>query len=88
MGTAWARHVMRELAFKLIDSRLQYFVYSVGEHESLPRNIRGGGHEPLSLIVVSNYIQDDQKVSVHLMITIQKVTINVQSDPRQSPDIY
>jgi hypothetical protein len=33
-------------------------------------------------------IQDDQKVSVHLMITIQKVTSNVQSVPRQSPDIY
>jgi hypothetical protein len=28
------------------------------------------------------------KVSVHLMITIQKVTSNVQSVPRQSPDIY
>jgi hypothetical protein len=25
---------------------------------------------------------------VHLMITIQKVTSNVQSVPRQSPDIY
>jgi hypothetical protein len=34
------------------------------------------------------HIQDDQKVSVHLMITIQKVTSNVQSVPRQSPDIY
>jgi hypothetical protein len=33
-------------------------------------------------------IQGDQKVSVHLMITIQKVTSNVQSVPRQSPDIY
>jgi hypothetical protein len=33
-------------------------------------------------------IQGDQKFSVHLMITIQKVTINVQSVPRQSPDIY
>jgi hypothetical protein len=32
--------------------------------------------------------QGDQKVSVHLMITIQKVTSNVQSVPRQSPDIY
>jgi hypothetical protein len=31
-------------------------------------------------------IQGDQKVSVHLMITIQKVTSNVQSVPRQSPD--
>jgi hypothetical protein len=28
------------------------------------------------------------KVSVHLMITIQKVTSNVQSVPRHSPDIY
>jgi hypothetical protein len=34
------------------------------------------------------YIQGDKKVSVHLMITIQKVTSNVQSVPRQSPDIY
>jgi hypothetical protein len=33
-------------------------------------------------------IQGDQKVSVHLMITIHKVTSNVQSVPRQSPDIY
>jgi hypothetical protein len=33
-------------------------------------------------------LQGDQKVSVHLMITIQKVTSNVQSVPRSSPDIY
>jgi hypothetical protein len=33
-------------------------------------------------------IQGDQKVSVHLTITMQKVTSNVQSVPRQSPDIY
>jgi hypothetical protein len=33
-------------------------------------------------------IQGDQKVSVHLMITIQKVTSNIQSVPRHSPDIY
>jgi hypothetical protein len=33
-------------------------------------------------------IQGDQKVSVQLMITIQKVTGNVQNVPRQSPDIY
>ena len=30
-------------------------------------------------------VQGDQKVSVHLMITIQKVTSYVQSVPRQSP---
>ena len=33
-------------------------------------------------------VQGDQKVSVHLITTIQKVTSNVQSVPRQSPDIY
>jgi hypothetical protein len=33
-------------------------------------------------------IQSDQKVSVHLMITIHEVTSNVQRVPRQSPDIY
>jgi hypothetical protein len=33
-------------------------------------------------------IQGDDKFSVHLMITIQKVTSNVQSVPRQSPVIY
>jgi hypothetical protein len=33
-------------------------------------------------------LQGDQKVSYHLMITIQKVTRNVQTVPRQSPDIY
>jgi hypothetical protein len=34
------------------------------------------------------YIQGDQKVSVHLMITVQKVTSTVQSVLSQSPDIY
>jgi hypothetical protein len=33
-------------------------------------------------------VQGDQKVSVHLMITIQKITSNVQNASRQSPDIY
>jgi hypothetical protein len=33
-------------------------------------------------------IQGDQKASAHLMITIQKVTSNVQIVLRQSPDIY
>jgi hypothetical protein len=37
--------------------------------------------------VVISIIQGDQKVSVHLMITIQKVTSNVQIVPRQSPFI-
>jgi hypothetical protein len=34
------------------------------------------------------FVQGDQKVSVHLMSTVQKVTSNVQSVHRQSPDIY
>jgi hypothetical protein len=33
-------------------------------------------------------LQSDQKVSVHLIITVQEVTRTVQSVPRQSPDIY
>jgi hypothetical protein len=33
-------------------------------------------------------IQGDKKASMHLMITLQKVTSNVQSVPRQPPDIY
>jgi hypothetical protein len=33
-------------------------------------------------------VQGDQKVSAYLIITMQKVTGNVQSVPRQSPDIY
>jgi hypothetical protein len=39
-------------------------------------------------VVCLREIQGDQEVSVHLMITIQKVASNVQSVPRQSPDIY
>ena len=39
-------------------------------------------------VLLYSEIQGDQKVSVHLMITIQKVTNNVQSVPRHSPDIY
>jgi hypothetical protein len=38
-------------------------------------------------IIKADLIQGDQKVSVYLMITIQKVTSNVQRVPRQSPDI-
>jgi hypothetical protein len=41
-------------------------------------------HGQLSVTV----IQGDQKVSVHLMITIQKVISNVQCVPRQLPDVY
>jgi hypothetical protein len=38
--------------------------------------------------VIALVIQGDKKVSVRLMITIRKVTSNVQSISRQSPDIY
>ena len=40
------------------------------------------------MTVLYIFVQGDQKVSVHLMITIQKVTSNVQSVPRQSLDNY
>jgi hypothetical protein len=40
------------------------------------------------MMVVFGYIQGDQTVTVHQMITIQKITSNVQSVPGQSPDIY
>jgi hypothetical protein len=43
---------------------------------------RGGG------VIYMLQVKGDQKVSVHLMITIQKVTSNVQSVHRKSPDIY
>jgi hypothetical protein len=43
-------------------------------------------------IIHNNYyyifIEADQKFSMHLITTIQKVTSNVQSAPRLSPDIY
>jgi hypothetical protein len=38
--------------------------------------------------LAASLIQGDQKVSVHLMITIQEVTSNVESVSRQSPDVY
>jgi hypothetical protein len=43
---------------------------------------------PYMLWGLHSLIQDDQNVSVHTMITTQKVTSNVQSVPRQSLDIY
>jgi hypothetical protein len=42
----------------------------------------------IARLLKHTHIQGDQKVSVHLMITTQKVTRNVQSVPRHSPDIY
>jgi hypothetical protein len=42
----------------------------------------------IKLCTFNRQLQGDQKASVHLMITIQKVTSNVQSVPRQSPGIY
>jgi hypothetical protein len=42
----------------------------------------------VSSVLLLPLIHGDQKVFVHLMITIQKVTSNVQSVPRQSPNIY
>jgi hypothetical protein len=52
---------------------------------------RNGNPDAGSLTSQKNhhsFILGDQKLSVHLMITTQKVKSNVQSVPRQSPDIY
>jgi hypothetical protein len=42
----------------------------------------------LFLLQFTVIVQGDQKVSVYLMVTIQKVRSNVQSARRQSTDIY
>jgi hypothetical protein len=51
-----------------------------------------GAHCLAKMNVYTNFaesnIQGNQKVSVHLMITIQKVASNVQNVPHQAPDIY
>jgi hypothetical protein len=36
---------------------------------------------------LDSFVQCDHKLAAHLMSTIQKVTSNVHSVPRQSPDI-
>jgi hypothetical protein len=42
----------------------------------------------LTLLGSVKVIQGDQKVNLHLMITIQNSYSNIKSVPRQSPDIY
>jgi hypothetical protein len=42
--------------------------------------------ETKNAVCGGDYIQGHQNISVHLMITIQKVTSNIQS--LHSPDIY
>jgi len=56
-------------------------------HRVLVRKTEGKRHVE-DLGIDGSLIQGDQKVFVHLMITIQEVTINVQNVPHQSPDIY
>ena len=78
------------------DSFLLNFVYRFKSTRRAPsadyltceKNFTGRFCINVLLMNVMRIIQGDQKVSVHLMITIQKVTSNVQSVPRQSPDIY
>jgi predicted membrane protein len=55
----------------------------------------GSGHRLGTDVVGSDFstwstcsVQGDQKFSVHLMITIQKIASNVQSVPRQSSNYY
>jgi hypothetical protein len=45
-------------------------------------------HRKYKMRLAAWEIQGDQKVSMHLMITIQKFTSNIKSVPRESPDIY
>jgi hypothetical protein len=56
------------------------------------KSVRNNRRCTVSAVVVGNSdvgkTQSNQKVSVDLVIEIQKVTSNVQSVPRQSPDIY
>jgi hypothetical protein len=55
---------------------------------TLYRQTSGVFAVPTTLDPVTEIIQGDQKVSVHLIITLQEVTCNVQSIPLQAPDIY
>jgi hypothetical protein len=72
-------------------------VEQTGCSETSAHKIQTSGNYPKEIIQHSKHsetlksrceLQGDQKFYVHLMITIQKVTSNVQSVPRQSPDIY
>jgi hypothetical protein len=68
---------------------IQGRVWEVTSHCSVvPANRVDVGDRREGGQVQSSVLQGDQKVSVHLMILIQEVTSNVQTVPRQSPDIY
>jgi hypothetical protein len=43
---------------------------------------------PEIVTYIYTYAEGNKIVSIHLMITIQKVTNNVKIVPRPSPDIY
>jgi hypothetical protein len=57
-------------------------IYKVGCLESSGVPVLYIGRTVLKVKPTRQYIQGDQNVSVHLMITVQKVTSNVQSVPR------
>jgi hypothetical protein len=61
---------------------------SVSTPSLLPFSLRVFFLPPTVKYLGVTQIQGDQKMSVHVMITIQKVTSNVQSVPRQTPDLY
>jgi hypothetical protein len=58
-----------------------YDIYQTEKHEAFM-------YCHLAIWHLTSDIQRDQKVSVHLMITIQKVASNIQRTPCQSPDIH
>jgi hypothetical protein len=82
-------HICLEEVFIFLAKFLGCSVANTGDFFSLMKQ-----KKEIRNFVFNRYIfvclkmQGDQKVSVHLMITIQEVTSNVQSVPHQSPDIY
>jgi hypothetical protein len=74
-------YVVRLVVVPKLQDTLQYY-RSVSHSDS-----RKNSYPLFKEIFIAQNVQVYQKVSVHLMITIQKVTSNVQSVPRQSPYI-
>ena len=94
IGTVWNESSLyvchRNSEYTLKPSNLMRFIYVSFEYDLEFATYQFQWAAVLTGHYYNNTIilQGDQKVSVHLMITIQKVTSNIQSVPRQSPDIY
>jgi hypothetical protein len=92
IGTVWNKNSLyatKSLNIMLKSLKLMRFIYVSFEYD-----LEFATYQlQWAAVVTEHYYnnttipQGDQKVYVHLMITIQKVTSNVQSILRQSPDI-